>query len=109
MNIENLTCKQYINLKMAVYKKSKYYQKTLELKRTKPELANKLIIDKENKFKEEWQQYILEYGKSNKLKNKIIYSYIKEFGYNRLLYDFRRVKALEGWIPTEKYTIGFNS
>lgn len=107
MKIENLTCIQYVNIKMDEYKQTNYYKKTLELKKKNPVLAEKIIEDKKNKYITEWREYILEYGKYKRLENKIIYSYIKQFGYNQLLYDFRRVAALEGWIPTEKYTIGF--
>ena len=107
-NIENLTCKQYVDIKMNEYKQTNYYKKTLELKKKNTTLAEQLIETKENKFITEWKEYILEYGKYNKLDNKTIYSYIKQFGYSQLIYDFRRVVALEGWVPTEKHTIGFN-
>lgn len=108
MKIENLTCKQYVNIKMNEYKQTKYYKKGLEMKKKYPKLVNSLIKDKEKKYITEWKEHILEYGKTNRLDNKIIYSYIREFSYSQLIYDFRRVKALEGWIPTDKYTIGFN-
>lgn len=108
MKIEELTCKQYIKVKMDEYKKSNYYNKTLQLKKNNPILATQLIKNKEKSFKDQWKEYIQEYGRNNKLDNKIIYSYIKEFSYNQLLYDFRRGRvALDGWIPTEKYTINF--
>lgn len=103
--MENLTCKQYLDIKMTEYKKTNYYKKALELKKKNIELANKIITDKENKYITEWKEYILEYGKTNRLDNKIIYSYINQFGYNQLIYDFRRVVALDGWIPSENYTL----
>lgn len=106
-NIESLTCKQYVNMKMNEYKQTNYYKKTLELKKKNPELAANMLTDKENKYITEWKEYILEYGKTNRLENKIIYSYINQFGYNQLIYDFRRAAALEGWIPTDRYTIGY--
>lgn len=103
MNIENMTCRQYVNLKFNEYMKSNYYKQTLILKASKPELVAQILKDKKNKYIQEWRDYILECGKHNRLDNKVIYSYIKEFGYEQLLYDFRRVKALEGWIPSKKY------
>jgi vacuolar-type H+-ATPase subunit I/STV1 len=103
MKLENMTCRQYVNEKFSEYMKSNYYKQTLKLKSKKPELAAQILNDKQNKYINEWKDYILEYGKYNRLDNKVIYSYIKEFGYNQLLHDFRRVKALEGWIPSKKY------
>ena len=106
MNIEKLTCKQYIDLKMNEYKQTYYYKKVLELrKNNKNELAENIINSKIEKYKNEWYEYIKEYGRSNKLNNKIIYSFIREYGYNQLLYDFRRVKGLDGWIASKKYTL----
>ncbi len=104
-NIESFTCKQYVNMRMNEYKQTNYYKRVLELKKTKPELANSMLTDKENKYITEWREHILEHGKTNRLENKIIYSYINEFGYNQLIYDFRRVAALEGWTPTKNYTL----
>lgn len=104
--IEEMTCKQYISEKFEEWKKTKYYENALKLK--DENLKNGILESKKEKYKEEWKNYIMEYGKENALSNKVIYSYIREFSYNVLLHDFRGDrKGLRDWIPTEKYTIGY--
>lgn len=98
-----LTLKQYQNIKLKEHKKSIYWNKTLKLNK---EIRDNMIKSKLEKFKNEWYELIIERGKNNRLKNKVIYSFDREYGRDHLLHVFRGThKALEGWTNTD--AIGF--
>ena len=99
-----LTCKQYVNAKWEDFKTKCYYKRLLEIKKTNKKMAEQLENDYTKKWENEWKNIIIEYGRSNRLENKIIYSFIKSFGYEQLLYQFRNGNGLKDWIPSKKYT-----
>lgn len=100
-----ITCKQFINIKWEEFKSKYYYKKLLELRKTNKEMAIILENQYKEKFKKQWRAAVVEYGRSNKLNNTVIYSFISEFSYDQLLYEFRNGRALEGWKPSKKYTL----
>lgn len=102
-NIYEMTLKQYQNEKMKEFKKSYYWKKYLKVKK---EIRDSIVKSKMEQFKREWHNAIIEYGKNNKLDNKVIYSFDNEYGREYLLHVFRGTnKALKGWINSD--AIGF--
>ena len=103
LNPYEMTLKQYQALKLEEYKQSNYWKKALNLKK---ELRDNMLNSKLEKFKSEWYESVLEYGRENRLTNKVIYSFDREYGRQHLSYCFRGDrKGIEGWIPSD--AIGF--
>ena len=94
-----LTLKQYQNERLEEYKQTYYWNKTKKLKK---ELKENIMESKMDKWKNDWYKKVVEHGKNNRLDNKIIYSFDKEYSRQFLLYTFRRNdNALKDWIPSD--------
>lgn len=99
MNDYELTLKQYQDKKLKEFKTTKYWENSLKLKK---EMRDNLLKSKMAKWKNEWYDLIIEYGKDNKLSNKVIYSFDREYGREHLMHCFRGGrKGLEGWINSD--------
>lgn len=99
MEAYKLTLKQYQKQELKKFKETKYWSAALKLSK---DMRNNLIYAKLEKYKNEWYESIIEYGKKNSLTNKVIYSFDKEFGRNHLLHCFRGDrKGLNEWINAD--------
>lgn len=103
MQIYEMTLKQYQEQELRKYKNSPYWKKALKVKK---ELRDNIINSKLEKYKNEWYEAVIEYGTYNKLDNKVIYAFDREYGREHLLHCFRgNRKGLENWINSD--AIGF--
>lgn len=99
MEYYEMTLRQYQNYKLSEFKKTKYWDKVLKLKK---ENRDNMIDSKLKKWKNEWYECVIEYGKLNKISNKVIYSFDKEYGREHMMHCFRgNRKGLDGWINTD--------
>ncbi|MFA7133285.1 MAG: hypothetical protein WC108_08320 [Bacteroidales bacterium] len=103
MEIYELTLKQYQKQELENFKNSKYWNSVLKMTKERKE---NFIKSKLEDYKRKWYDVIIEYGRENRLLNKVIYSFDKEYGRDHLLHCFRgERKGLIGWINSD--AIGF--
>lgn len=99
MNDYELTLKQYQDKKLKEFKTTKYWENALKLKK---EMRDNFLKSKMSTWEKEWYELIIEYGTHNKLLNKVIYSFDREYGRQHLLHCFRGDrKGLDGWINSD--------
>ncbi len=99
MEAYKLTLKQYQKQEFNKFKQTKFY--TMWMKQTK-ERRNNFFKSQLEKYKNEWYELVVEYGRYNTLENKIIYSFDREYGRKNLLYAFRaNSQALINWINSD--------
>ena len=103
MKIYELTLKQYQKQELENLKHSKYWSGVLKMTKERKEA---FIHSKLEEYKKKWYNAVIEHGRENRLSNKVIYSFDREYGRDHLLHCFRGArKGLIGWINSD--AIGF--
>ena len=104
MEIYELTLKQYQKQKLENLKHSKYWSGVQKM--PKGRKINFIDFSKVKDYKNKWYEAVIEYGKQNRLLNKVIYSFDREYGRDHLLHCFRGAReGLVGWINSD--AVGF--